>query len=156
MMRSTLQNKETQVVERTCDQDLKNLGLKSTIPRQKILEVIRNSKQRHLSAEDVYRRLLEQNVMIALATVYRVLSQLEAAGILARNVFESGKAIYEISEGGHHDHLICLDCGMVIEFADDVIESRQLQVAQTHGFQLLRHRLALYGTCPACCKIHHT
>lgn len=130
--------------------DLKDSGLKATLPRLKVLEVIRSSASRHLSAEDIYRRLVKQGTEVSLGTVYRVLTQLEAAGLLLRNVFDSGKAIFEINEGGHHDHLICLACGRVDEFKDQMTESRQRAIATAHGFQLTEHRLVLYGLCAKC------
>jgi Fur family ferric uptake transcriptional regulator len=131
-------------------QNLHRVGLKATLPRMRVLEVIRTSKQRHLSAEDVYRRLAEENVDIGLATVYRVLAQLEQAGILARSTFDSGKAVFEINEGVHHDHLICVSCGRVDEFYDPAIERRQVAVAEAKGYELQEHSLALYGVCSQC------
>ena len=127
--------------------DLKNIGLKATMPRLKILEIFQTSEERHLSAEDVYRILLADNMDIGLATVYRVLTQFEQAGLLSRNNFESGKAIFELNEGKHHDHLVCLDCGKVEEFYDAEIEQRQQTVAKTRGFTLQEHALSLYGNC---------
>src|SRR6188768_4183229 len=127
--------------------DLKNIGLKATVPRLKILEIFQTSEQRHLSAEDVYRILLNEHMDIGLATVYRVLTQFEQAGLLSRNNFESGKAIFELNEGKHHDHLVCLDCGRVEEFFDAEIEKRQRSVALARGFELQDHALALYAAC---------
>jgi Fur family transcriptional regulator, ferric uptake regulator len=127
--------------------ELKNLGLKATLPRMKILEVFQGRRQRHMSAEDVYRELLAENQDIGLATVYRVLTQFEQAGILKRSTFESGKAIYELDEGSHHDHLVCLQCGRVEEFYDAEIEHRQQQIALDRGFALQEHALALYASC---------
>jgi Fur family ferric uptake transcriptional regulator len=127
--------------------DLKNIGLKATMPRLKILEIFQTSEERHLSAEDVYRILLADNMDIGLATVYRVLTQFEQAGLLSRNNFESGKAIFELNEGKHHDHLVCLDCGKVEEFYDAEIEQRQQAVAKARGFALQEHALSLYGNC---------
>jgi len=127
--------------------DLKNIGLKATVPRLKILEIFQTSEQRHLSAEDVYRILLNEHMDIGLATVYRVLTQFEQAGLLSRNNFESGKAIFELNEGKHHDHLVCLDCGRVEEFYDSEIEHRQQSVARERGFALQEHALSLYGNC---------
>ena len=132
------------------DSDLRNVGLKATLPRMKVLEIIRNSPSRHLSAEDVFRQLLDQGAEVGLATVYRVLSQLEGAGLLSRNVFDAGKAVFEMNEGGHHDHLICLTCGRVDEFTNDAIEALQTQVAAAQGYELADHRLALYGRCATC------
>ncbi len=127
--------------------DLKNTGLKVTGPRLKVLDIFHRASDRHLSAEDVYRALLADSVDIGLATVYRVLTQFEQAGILARSHFESGKAVFELNEGSHHDHLVCLDCGRVEEFYDPEIEERQRKVAQEKGFDLADHALALYGHC---------
>jgi Fur family transcriptional regulator, ferric uptake regulator len=127
--------------------DLKSSGLKATLPRLKILEIFQNSKIRHLTAEDVYKLLLSENMDIGLATVYRVLMQFEQAGLLHRNHFESGKAIFELNEGAHHDHLVCLDCGRVEEFFDESIEQRQQAIAQERGFTIAEHSLAIYGTC---------
>ena len=127
--------------------DLKNIGLKATVPRLKILEIFQTSEERHMSAEDVYRILLAEHMDIGLATVYRVLTQFEQAGLLSRNNFESGKAIYELNEGKHHDHLVCLDCGRVEEFFDAEIEQRQQSIARARGFALQEHALSLYGTC---------
>ncbi len=127
--------------------DLKNNGLKVTAPRLKILEVFHKGVQRHMTAEDVFRHLLQEGADIGLATVYRVLTQFEQAGILHRNHFESGKAVYELNEGQHHDHLVCLDCGRVEEFFDPEIESRQQAVAQTKGFEIADHALSLYAHC---------
>ncbi len=127
--------------------ELKSTGLKATLPRLKILEVFHNAKQRHMTAEDVYRVLLEDRSDIGLATVYRVLMQFEQAGLLSRSNFESGKAIYELNEGQHHDHLVCLDCGRVEEFFDSEIERRQQLVAQSRGFSLQEHALSLYAHC---------
>jgi Fur family transcriptional regulator, ferric uptake regulator len=127
--------------------ELKNTGLKATLPRLRILEVFQNAKQRHMTAEDVYRVLLDSESDIGLATVYRVLMQFEQAGLLSRSNFESGKAVYELDEGQHHDHLVCLDCGRVEEFFDPEIEKRQQSVAQSRGFVLQEHALSLYATC---------
>jgi Fur family ferric uptake transcriptional regulator len=127
--------------------DLKSSGLKATLPRIKILEIFQNSQVRHLTAEDVYKILLAESMDIGLATVYRVLMQFEQAGLLSRNNFESGKAIFEINEGAHHDHLVCIDCGRVEEFFDEEIELRQKKIAAERGFVIAEHSLALYGTC---------
>jgi Fur family transcriptional regulator, ferric uptake regulator len=131
----------------TSTSDLKNSGLKATLPRLKILEVFQHGKQRHLSAEDVYKLLLGENTDIGLATVYRVLTQFEQAGILKRSNFESGKAVFELEQGAHHDHLVCLQCGRVVEFMDAEIEKRQQIIAKEHGFLLQDHALSLYGNC---------
>lgn len=127
--------------------ELKNTGLKATLPRMKILEVFQKGSKRHMTAEDVFRVLLDERSDVGLATVYRVLTQFEQAGILSRSSFESGKAIYELNEGKHHDHLVCLDCGLVEEFNDPEIEKRQQLVATARGFVLQDHALSLYGNC---------
>ena len=127
--------------------ELKSTGLKATLPRLKILEVFQTSKQRHMTAEDVFRVLLEERSDIGLATVYRVLMQFEQAGLLVRSNFESGKAVYELDEGKHHDHLVCLDCGRVEEFFDPEIEQRQQAIAKARGFELQEHALSLYANC---------
>ena len=127
--------------------ELKSTGLKATLPRLKILEVFQRGTQRHMTAEDVFRVLLQERSDIGLATVYRVLTQFEQAGILSRSHFESGKAVYEINEGTHHDHLVCLDCGKVEEFYDAEIERRQHAVAKAKGFDIAEHALSLYAHC---------
>lgn len=133
-------------------QSLKDIGLKATLPRRKVLELFETSKVRHLSAEDVYRSLIGEGIDIGLATVYRVLTQFEQAGLLSRQHFETGKAVFELNQGGHHDHLVCLQCGRVEEFYDAEIEQRQSEVARKRGFELHGHSLALYADCtkPAC------
>ncbi len=127
--------------------ELKSTGLKATLPRLKIMEIFQTSSQRHMTAEDVFRVLLQERTDIGLATVYRVLTQFEQAGILSRNHFESGKAMYELNEGQHHDHLVCLDCGRVEEFYDAEIEKRQHVVAKAKGFAIADHALSLYAHC---------
>jgi Fur family ferric uptake transcriptional regulator len=127
--------------------ELKASGLKATLPRLKILEIFQGSSVRHLSAEDVYKMLLTENLDVGLATVYRVLTQFEQAGLLSRNHFETGKAVFELNHGTHHDHLVCLDCSRVEEFFDEEIEKRQQQIAKDRGFSLAEHALALYGHC---------
>lgn len=127
--------------------NLKNTGLKATLPRITILELFQKSGQRHMSAEDVYRLVLQERADIGLATIYRVLMQFEQAGLLTRSQFESGKAVYELNEGQHHDHLVCLDCGRVEEFFDEVIEKRQHDIAQAKGFEIADHALSLYAHC---------
>jgi Fur family ferric uptake transcriptional regulator len=127
--------------------EIKSSGLKATLPRIKILEVFQNSAQRHLSAEDVFKVLLAEGSDVGLATVYRVLMQFEQAGLLARNHFEGGKSVFELNEGQHHDHLVCLDCGRVEEFFDPEIETRQRAVATARGFALQDHALSLYAHC---------
>ncbi len=132
--------------------EIKSSGLKATMPRLKILEIFQRSEQRHMTAEDVYRQLLQERADIGLATVYRVLGQFEQAGLLARSHFDSAKAVYELCDGEHHDHLVCLDCGTVLEFHDEAIERRQVTVASSRGFALEDHSLSLYARCtrPAC------
>jgi Fur family ferric uptake transcriptional regulator len=127
--------------------EIKHSGLKATLPRIKVLEVFQKTAQRHMSAEDVYKMLLAGGSDVGLATVYRVLMQFEQAGILSRNHFEAGKAVFELNEGKHHDHLVCMDCGRVEEFFDAEIERRQRTVAQSRGFELQDHSLALYAAC---------
>ena len=128
-------------------QSLKDIGLKATLPRKKILELFENSKVRHLSAEDVYKALIGEEIDIGLATVYRVLTQFEQAGLLSRQHFETGKSVFELNEGHHHDHLVCLQCGRVEEFYDPQIEQRQNEIAKEKGFDLHGHSLALYADC---------
>ena len=127
--------------------ELKSTGLKATLPRLKILEIFQGNARRHMSAEDVYRVLLEEGSDVGLATVYRVLSQFEHAEILSRSHFEGGKAVFELNAGQHHDHLVCLDCGKVEEFYDAEIEQRQHAVAATKGFAIADHALSLYAHC---------
>jgi Fur family transcriptional regulator, ferric uptake regulator len=128
-------------------EELKSSGLKATLPRLKILEVFEHTQRRHMTAEDVYKALISDGSDIGLATVYRVLMQFEQAGLLTRSNFESGKAVFELNEGKHHDHLVCLTCGRVEEFYDAEIEQRQRNVALTRGFELQEHSLSLYATC---------
>lgn len=133
--------------------DLKSSGLKVTLPRLKILELFQNNVdigQRHMSADDVYRVLLSENMDIGLATVYRVLTQFEQAGLLVRRNFESGKALYELNEGEPHDHLLCLNCGKVEEFNDPKIYERQTEIADQYGFVLHERAMSLYGLCTDC------
>jgi len=132
--------------------DLKNAGLKATLPRLKIIRLFETSKVRHLTAEDVYRTLLAEGLDVGLATIYRVLTQFEQAGLLIRHHFESGKAVFELNEGHHHDHLVCMQCGRVEEFYDAGIEKRQNVVADERGFKITEHALYLYAECvkPRC------
>jgi Fur family ferric uptake transcriptional regulator len=130
--------------------DLKSVGLKATFPRLKILDIFRKSDERHLSAEDVYRFLIAENIDIGLATVYRVLTQFEQAGILSRSQFDGGKSIFELNDGDHHDHLICTHCGSVTEFNDEEIEKRQHKIARDNSFTLESHAMVLYGVCKNC------
>ena len=133
-------------------QDLKSAGLKATLPRFKIINLFESSKVRHLTAEDVYKLLLAEGLDIGLATVYRVLTQFEQAGLLVRHHFESGKAVFELNQGTHHDHLVCLQCGRVEEFYDADIEKRQIKIARERGFEISEHALYLYADCtkPRC------
>lgn len=127
--------------------DLRKAGLKVTLPRLKILEILENGTTRHQSAEAIYKQLLESNEDIGLATVYRVLTQFEAAGLVVRHHFENGMAVFELNEGTHHDHIVCLDCGKVEEFMDSGIEERQTAAANRLGFEVRDHSLILYGHC---------
>lgn len=127
--------------------DLKNIGLKATYPRLKILELFERTDVRHLTADDVYHLLLNENMDIGLATIYRVLTQFEQAGLLERHHFESGKAVFEIKAGQHHDHLVCVTCGRVEEFYDEEIERRQKKIAKERGFVIQEHALYLYAEC---------
>ena len=131
----------------TSPQDLKSAGLKATLPRLKIINLFESSKIRHLTAEDVYKLLLGEGLDIGLATVYRVLTQFEQAGLLVRHHFESGKAVFELNQGTHHDHLVCIQCGRVEEFYDAEIEKRQVKVARERGFEIHEHALYLYADC---------
>ena len=132
--------------------DLKKAGLKITLPRMKILEFLEVSTVRHQSAEDIYRALLADGEEIGLATVYRVLTQFEAAGLVERHHFESGQAVFELNVQGHHDHIVCVSCGKVEEFYDEMIENRQREVAAAKGYEVTDHSLTLYGKCPSCQK----
>ena len=127
--------------------DLKTIGLKATLPRLRILELFEKSEVRHLSAEEVYKTLSREGTETGLATVYRVLTQFEQAGLLIRHHFETGKAVFELNQGGHHDHLVCIQCGRVEEFYDAEIEKRQEKVAAERGFKIHDHSLQLYGDC---------
>ncbi|MCU7934705.1 MAG: ferric iron uptake transcriptional regulator [Candidatus Thiodiazotropha sp. (ex Dulcina madagascariensis)] len=134
------------------NQDIRKAGLKVTLPRVKILELLESSTQRHVSAEDVYKMLIDKDEEIGLATVYRVLTQFEAAGLVTRQNFEGGYAVFELDRGGHHDHLVCVVCGKVEEFVDTTIEKRQREIANEHGFEMVDHSLIIYGHCgnPKC------
>jgi len=127
--------------------DLKSSGLKATLPRLRILDLFENAAQRHMSADDIYRLLMQEGVDIGLATVYRVLTQFEQAGLLKRHHFEGGKAVFELNQGGHHDHMVCMQCGRVEEFYDAEIEKRQERIARERGFTIHEHSLYLYGDC---------
>jgi Fur family ferric uptake transcriptional regulator len=127
--------------------ELRKAGLKVTIPRLRILDILEGSPARHLSAEDIYKRLVDAQEEIGLATVYRVLTQFEAAGLVTRHHFENGMAVFELNQGAHHDHILCLDCGRVEEFVDSGIEARQTEIATRLGFEIRDHALVLYGHC---------
>ncbi len=131
---------------------LKKAGLKVTLPRLKILEIFEQSDSRHLSAEDVYKQLLDGGEEVGLATVYRVLTQFEAAGLIIRHNFDGGQSVFELDSGEHHDHLVCIRCGNVEEFVDETIEKRQETIAKKAGFIMTEHSLYLYGICPKCQK----
>ncbi len=132
--------------------DLKKAGLKITLPRLKILEILEKSKDHHVSAEDIYRLLVESGDDIGLATVYRVLTQFEEAGLVVRHHFSDEHSVFELDSGDHHDHLVCVKCGKVREFFDQAIEERQQQVAKDAGFEMTDHSLNIYGICKACQK----
>ncbi len=129
------------------NQDLKRAGLKVTLPRMKILEILESSDKRHLSAEDIYRVLLDTGEEIGLATIYRVLTQFEGAGLVIRHHFETGQAVFELERGKHHDHLICVKCGKIVEFVDEFIEAKQKEIAEKNGFRISDHSLIIYGIC---------
>lgn len=131
-------------------QQLKDAGLKITVPRLKVLQILEQSPNHHLSAEGVYKALLESGEDVGLATVYRVLTQFEAAGLVARHNFEGGFSVFELSQGEHHDHLVCVKCGLVEEFYDDEIEKRQKLIAEKAKFKMTDHALNIYGICPKC------
>ncbi|MEE9287869.1 MAG: ferric iron uptake transcriptional regulator [Gammaproteobacteria bacterium] len=135
-------------------QDLKKAGLKATLPRIRILQILENGKQRHMSAEDVYKALLEAGEDVGLATIYRVLTQFEAASLVTRHHFEGGHSVFELKQGPHHDHIMCIQCGKIVEFVDDIIEERQRVMAEQSGFDIEDHSLILYGRCkdPSCSK----
>ena len=132
--------------------DLKKAGLKVTLPRLRVLKILGESPNRHMSAEDVYRAMLDAEEDIGLATIYRVLTQFEAAGLVVRHNFEEGHAVFELDSGRHHDHIVCTQCGKIVEFMDKMIEQRQVNVAKEHGFKVSDHSLVLYGKCvtPKC------
>lgn len=138
----------------TTDAELKKAGLKVTSPRIKILDILKNPDHQHVSAEDVYRILIDEESEVGLATVYRVLNQFDDAGIVTRHHFEGGRSVFELSAKDHHDHLVCLTCGRVIEFEDNIIEKRQLEVAEANNIELTNHSLYLYGECknPETCE----
>ena len=131
-------------------QQLKDAGLKITMPRLKVLQILESASDHHLSAEDVYKALLDMGEDVGLATVYRVLTQFETAGLINRHNFEGGYSVFELSQGAHHDHLVCVKCGRVEEFIDDVIEARQKMIAENERFKMTDHALNIYGLCPKC------
>jgi len=133
-------------------QELRNAGLKVTLPRLKILEILERSNPRHISAEDMYKALLESGEDIGLATVYRVLTQFETAGLVSRHHFEGGHSVFELNQGTHHDHILCVKCGRVDEFVDAEIEARQKKIASAKGYEMTDHSLYIYGVCSSCRK----
>ena len=130
--------------------DLKQAGLKATLPRRRILEVLERSEARHFSAEDVYKAMLDADEEVGLATVYRVLTQFETAGMVIRHNFEGGRAVFELDDRAHHDHIVCTRCGRIQEFVDPTIENHQDEIAKAHGFQISDHSLVIYGMCAEC------
>lgn len=132
--------------------ELKKAGLRATLPRLKILELLESGGDRHVGAEDVYKKLLELGEDVGLATVYRVLTQFETAGLVSRQHFEGGHSVFELNEGSHHDHLVCEKCGRVEEFIEEIIETSQQRVADKFGYKMTDHSLYIYGICPACQK----
>ncbi|MEJ2141795.1 MAG: ferric iron uptake transcriptional regulator [Gammaproteobacteria bacterium] len=133
-------------------QDLQKAGLKATLPRLKILKFLEETEQRHMSAEDVYKAMLEQGEEIGLATIYRVLTQFESAGLVTRHHFEGGHSVFELDQGHHHDHILCVKCGKVDEFFDETIEERQKIIAKKKGYAITDHSLYIYGVCADCQK----
>lgn len=133
-------------------QDLQKVGLKATLPRLKIIKFLEDTDIRHMSAEDVYKAMLEQGEDIGLATIYRVLTQFESAGLVTRHHFEGGHSVFELDEGHHHDHILCVKCGKVDEFMDQTIEDRQKAIAKEKGYEITDHSLYIYGICPECRK----
>ena len=129
------------------NQDLKRAGLKVTLPRMKILEILEGSNKKHMSAEDIYKVLLDSDEEIGLATIYRVLTQFESAGLVIRHHFETGQAVFELESGKHHDHLVCVTCGKIVEFVDETIEKKQKEIAKKNDFNILDHSLIIYGAC---------
>jgi Fur family ferric uptake transcriptional regulator len=134
------------------NQELRNAGLKVTLPRVKILEILERSNPRHISAEDMYKALLDSGEDIGLATVYRVLTQFETAGLVTRHHFEGGHSVFELNQGVHHDHILCVKCGRVDEFVDSEIETRQKKIASAKGYEMTDHSLYIYGICSSCRK----
>lgn len=136
--------------------NLKKVGLKATVPRIKILEILDDENTQHMSAEDIYKTMSNAGDDVGLATVYRVLTQFEAAGLVVRHRFEDGRAVYELDKGEHHDHIVCVECGRVEEFIDETIEKRQYEIAEKHGFSMTDHCLYIYGVCADCRHSHKT
>lgn len=132
------------------DKELKKVGLKVTSPRLKILELLQNNEQRHLSAEEIYKQLAAQEQDIGIATVYRVLTQFEEAGLVVRHSFEAGQSVFELRDEEDHDHLICVKCGDILEFNDDVIRKQQELIAQKFDFKMTDHNMTIYGLCKKC------
>lgn len=132
------------------NQDLKKVGLKATLPRIRILQILESNSRRHMSAEDVYKALLDAGEDVGLATIYRVLTQFETAGLVSRHHFEGGHSVFELNEGAHHDHILCVSCGRIEEFVDELIEERQEKIAERLGFSMTDHSLYIYGICPNC------
>lgn len=130
--------------------ELKKAGLKATLPRLRILSILEQRADQHLSAEDVYKALIDADEDVGLATVYRVLTQFESAGLVIRHNFEGGRSVFELDSGQHHDHLVCLSCGRVVEFVDAMIEKRQQDIAKKHDFRIMEHSLVIYGHCAKC------
>lgn len=131
-------------------QQLKKVGLKITLPRLKVLQILKQSNDHHLSAEDIYKFMLDSGEDIGLATIYRVLTQFEAVGLLKRHYFEGGYSVFELSQGDHHDHMVCINCGKVEEFLDEIIELRQKNIAESAHFRMTDHALTIYGYCREC------
>lgn len=134
-------------------QDLRNVGLKVTLPRMKILHILDQTVSRHLSAEEIYKILMESGEEVGLATIYRVLTQFEEAGLVQRHYFEGGHSVFELNQGAHHDHLVCIRCGRVEEFMDEIIEERQRKIAKKAGYEITDHSLNIYGICSECGEV---
>ncbi len=132
------------------NQELRKAGLKVTLPRVKILQILENSERKHMSADDVYLALVESDQEVGLATVYRVLTQFEGAGMVTRHNFEGGRSVFELTSEDHHDHIVCTSCGKIREFFDEIIEDRQVKIAENLGFRITDHSMNLYGICEDC------
>ena len=135
---------------RTESNQLKEAGLKTTVPRLKVLAILEDNSDRHMSAEDVFHALHSVGENVGLATIYRVLTQFESAGLVVRHQFEGGSAVFELDSGEHHDHIVCVECGKVVEFVDQSIERRQRRIAEDHGFEIVDHTFTIYGRCGTC------